>query len=85
MLLTHQYYTSLIVFIIAISFVPSVIISGFLSYKFFLWYKLAENKRKNDIVILLYALAFSLVAIGAITRVIFYDGIFITLYTRGID
>jgi hypothetical protein len=73
MLSTHQYYTSLIVSIIAISFVPSVIIAGFLSYKFFLWYKLAENKRKN-VVILLYALAFSLVAIGAMVRVIFYNG-----------
>jgi hypothetical protein len=73
MLSTHQYYTSLIVSIIAISFVPSVIIAGFLSYRFFLWYKLAENKRKN-IVILLYALAFSLSAIGAMARVIFYNG-----------
>src|SRR5919199_6270306 len=73
LLLTHQYYTTLIVSIIAFSFVPSVIIAGFLSYRFFLWYKLIENKRKN-IVILLYALAFSLVAFGAMTRVIFYNG-----------
>src|SRR5919198_636777 len=70
---THQYYTTLIVSIIAISFVPSVIIAGFLSYRFFFWYKSAENKRKN-IVILLSALAFSLVAFGAMARVIFYNG-----------
>jgi hypothetical protein len=72
-LLTHQYYTTLIVSIIAISFIPCVIIAGFLSYRFFLWHKLVENKRKN-IVILLYALAFSLVAFGAMARVIFYNG-----------
>jgi hypothetical protein len=70
---THQYYTTMIVSIITISFVPCIIIAGFLSYRFFLWYKLAENKRKS-IVILLYPLAFSLVAIGAMARVIFYNG-----------
>jgi hypothetical protein len=70
---THQYYTTMIVSIITISFVPCIIIAGFLSYRFFLWYKLAENKRKS-IVILLYHLAFSLVAIGAMARVIFYNG-----------
>jgi hypothetical protein len=72
-LLTHQYYTSLIISIIAISFVPSIIIAGLLSYRFFLWYKFSEDKTKN-IVILLYAIAFSLCAIGAMARVIFYNG-----------
>src|SRR5581483_8019534 len=65
MIIGFQYYTILLIGILSFSFGMGAIVSCFLSYKIFSWYRSnASDKKRNKLGILLIALTITTLCLG---------------------
>ena len=67
-LLASQYYIYLLTIAVTVSYSLATFLVGVLAYRLFSWYKVNKS-----LVILIYALAYCIVAINAIDSLIFFD------------